>query len=102
MAEIQVIARSVARKGKEDQLRILLQGMLTPTRAEPGCKLYELYESDSRGRFYLYESWEHQSALDQHIATPHFRHLKQAVGELLTEPFEVNILSRIQSGANAA
>ncbi len=44
MAEVQVIARSVARKGKEDQLRALLQGMLTPTRAEPGCKLYELYE----------------------------------------------------------
>ena len=46
MAEVRVIARSVARKGKEDQLRALLQGMLTPTRAEPGCKLYELYESD--------------------------------------------------------
>ena len=32
MAEVLVIARSVARKGKEDQLRALLQGMLVPTR----------------------------------------------------------------------
>lgn len=51
MAAVRVIARFAARKGKENQLRALLQGMLAPTRAEPGCKLYELYESDSRGRF---------------------------------------------------
>ena len=34
MAEIRVIARAVARKGKESQLRELLRGMLAPTRAE--------------------------------------------------------------------
>jgi quinol monooxygenase YgiN len=102
MAEIRVIARFLARKGKEDQLRALLQGMLTPTRAEPGCKSYELYESDSQGRFYLYETWEGHSAFDQHIATPHFRHLQRAVGEILTEPFEVNVLGRIQPSAAAA
>jgi quinol monooxygenase YgiN len=44
MAEVLVICRSVARTGTEVQLRALLQGMLAPTHAEPGCKLYELYE----------------------------------------------------------
>lgn len=52
MAEVQVIARFVAREGKENQLRALLQSMLAPTRAESGCELYELYESDSWGRFF--------------------------------------------------
>ena len=51
MAEVHVIARAVARKGKEDQLKALLQGMLAPTHAEPGCRIYELYESGERGRF---------------------------------------------------
>jgi quinol monooxygenase YgiN len=95
MAEVRVIARSVARKGKESQLGELLRGMLAPTRAESGCKLYELYESDSKGRFYFYEIWESQAALDQHAASPHFKHLEQTVGELVQEPFEVNILERI-------
>jgi hypothetical protein len=51
MAEVYVIARAVARSGKENQLRELLRGMLAPTRAESGCRLYELYESDSPRRF---------------------------------------------------
>jgi len=102
MPEVTVIARSIARKGKEDQLRALLQGMLTPTRAEPGCRLYELYESGSGGRFYFYETWDSQGALDQHVATSHFKHLEQSIGELVAEPFEVNILTRILPGATPA
>jgi quinol monooxygenase YgiN len=46
MAKVQVIARFVAREGRESQLRALLQGMLTPTRAASGCESYELYESE--------------------------------------------------------
>jgi quinol monooxygenase YgiN len=102
MAEVHVIARSVARSGKENQLRALLRAMLAPTRAESGCKLYELYASGSPGRFYFYEIWESQAALDQHAASAHFKHLQQSVGEFEAEPFEVNILQAIQTGAAAA
>src|SRR5271156_1242265 len=102
MAEVHVIARSVARKGNENQLRSLLQGMLVPTRAESGCHLYELYESGSKGRFYFYEIWESQAALDQHAASPHFKHLQQSIEELVQAPFEVNILQKILAGAAAA
>ena len=102
MTEVRVIARSVAREGKESQLRALLQGMLVPTRAEQGCESYELYESDTEGRFYFDETWESKAALDKHTATPHFKHLEQAIGELLEEPFEVNILKRILTDAAAA
>lgn len=96
MAEVRVIARSVARRGKEEELRRLLQGMLAPTRAESGCKVYELHESDTKGRFYFYEIWESQAALDRHAASPHFKHLERTVGELVQEPFEVNILQAIR------
>ncbi len=102
MTEVRVIARFVARVASENQLKELLQGMLAPTRAESGCKLYELYESDSKGRFYFYELWESPLALDQHAASPHFKYLERAVGELVQEPFELNILERILAGASAA
>ena len=102
MAKVHVIARFVALEGRENQLRALLQGMLTPTRAESGCESYELYESDSRGRFYLNETWESQAALDQHMTTPHFKRLEQRGGELVKEAFEINIVKSVLSGAVAA
>lgn len=102
MTKVHVIARFVAREGSENQLGALLKSMLAPTRAESGCEMYELYESDSRGRFYLYETWASQAALDQHIATPHFRRLDQTGGELVREPFEINIVKRVLTGAVAA
>jgi quinol monooxygenase YgiN len=102
MAEVRVIAKFVARKGKEKQLRELLRGMLAPTHAESGCKTYDLYESDTKGRFYFYEMWESQTALDRHAASPHFKRLEQNGAELLQEPFEVNILEAIQVAAAAS
>jgi quinol monooxygenase YgiN len=95
MAEIRVIARFEARTGNEGQLRALLQSMLAPTRAEPGCKGYELYESVSSGRFYFYETWETEAALDQHKATPHFKRLAHGAPQLVKEPFQVDILKEI-------
>jgi len=102
MADVRVIAKFAARNGKEKQLRELLRGMLAPTHAESGCKTYDLYESDSKGRFYFYEIWESQAALDRHAASPHFKRLEQAGEEILQEPFEVNILEAIQVAAAAS
>jgi quinol monooxygenase YgiN len=101
MAKLHVIARFAAHEGRENLLKALLQGMLTPTRAESGCELYELYESDSRGRFYLYETWDSQVMLDRHMTTPHFKRLEQAGRELVKEPFEINIVKEILTGAAA-
>jgi quinol monooxygenase YgiN len=102
MAEVLLIVRFVARVGAEDQLRALLQGMLAHTHAEPECKLYDLYESDKKGRFFLFERWQSQAALDLHMATPHFKRLKQIGGELVSQPFEINVVKQILIGATAA
>ena len=49
------------------------------------------------GRFYFYELWESQAGLKQHAASSHYKHLELAVGGLLEEPFEVNILTEVLS-----
>src|SRR5260221_3511319 len=94
MAKVQVIARAVAREGKEDELRALLQSMLAPTHREPGCELYELYESDAAGRFYFYEILESQTALAEHVATPHYRNLQQKLREMFVEHFQIHLLAK--------
>ena len=54
------------------------------------------------GTLFLYETWAIQAALYQHMATPHFKRLEQTGRELVREPFEVNIVKRILTGAAAA
>jgi quinol monooxygenase YgiN len=95
MDEIRVIARALARTGKENQLRNALVEMLTPTRAEPGCRLYQLYESNNRGLFYFYEEWGSQAALERHTETPHYKQLAHSIRDFLEGSFEVNILDSL-------
>ena len=95
MDEIRVIARAFARSGKEEQLRNTLARMLAPTRAEPGCRLYELYESNNNGLFYFHEEWESQDALDRHTKTSHDKQLTKNVHDLIEGAFEVNILNSL-------
>ena len=79
MDKIRVIARALARTGKEEQLRNTLAGMLTPTRAEHGCRLYE----------------ESRDALDRHTQTPHYKQLAQNSRDLLEGAFEVIFLDSL-------
>ncbi len=95
MAEIRVIARALARTGKENQLRNALVGMLMPTRAEQGCRLYQFYESINIGLFYFYEEWESKAALDFHRETPHYEQLAHTIRDLIEGHFEVNILDSL-------
>ena len=69
--------------------------MLTPTRAEPGCRLYQLYESNTRGLFYFYEEWESQAALNRHTETPHYKQLAHNIRDLLDGALEVNLLDSL-------
>jgi quinol monooxygenase YgiN len=53
------------------------------------------HESGEGGRFYFYELWDSQAALEQHAASPHCKHLELIVGDLSEVPFEVNILKEV-------
>ena len=94
--EVRVIARAVAVTGKENELSVVLRRMLSPTHAEAGDKIYDLYESNTAGRFYFYEIWPSRAALDVHAATTHFKELEKQLKSLLAEPMEINILKQLK------
>jgi len=55
---VRVVARVVARPGKEDELRTLLRGLIEPTRREPGCVTYELLQNTADPTdFTFVEEW---------------------------------------------
>jgi quinol monooxygenase YgiN len=90
-----VIARAVAKPGREQELRNLLSGMLSPARAEEGCNFYRLFEDRESGRFYFYELWTSETALLRHAASVHFKQMENKLKDVLREPFEISLVEEI-------
>ncbi len=77
---LRVIARVKARPGKVDELLSVLSALVEPTRKEPGCISYNLFQNNQDPTdFALIEEWKNNAALESHLATKHF---KQALVKL--------------------
>lgn len=71
---VKVMAMVTARPGMAGALRALLDGMIGPSRAEPGNLRYDLWQDQADpNRFVLDELYEDAAALAAHRATPHFQ-----------------------------
>jgi quinol monooxygenase YgiN len=67
--------------GRDDEAVELFRPLAEQTRTEPGCKMYAVHRSTTEPRrFFLYEQYVDQAALDAHRAAPHFE--KYAKGGL--------------------
>lgn len=68
-----------AAPGCEEALFGHLSGLVEPTRAEPGCLIYELHrDPENAGKFFFYERFASQDALDTHVASAHFQNFVAA------------------------
>ena len=63
----------VMKPGTEEEAAERLRLLTEATRAEPGCRFYMTHRSTTDPRkFFLYEQYDDQAALDHHRSTPHF------------------------------
>jgi quinol monooxygenase YgiN len=87
---LRVIARLVARPGKEEALRSLLMGLIAPTRKESGCITYEMLQNKENSReFTFVEEWQDEAALKAHFATDHIQKALGKFPDLLVEDLDV-------------
>lgn len=92
------IAILKAKPGQREALRESLLALIEPTRAEPGCLDYVLFElRDEPGTFYMREAFTSPAALDLHKATPHFHAFAAKASDLLAEPLRLVFLDRVSS-----
>jgi len=62
-----------ARQGQEPLLEAELRALVTPTRKEDGCLVYDLHRSaDAPGAFLFHEVWATREAHTAHTRTDHF------------------------------
>jgi quinol monooxygenase YgiN len=77
-----VVAISIeAKPGQEDAVGALLQGLVEPSTAEPGVKLFLPYRSPTNpASYFLYELYVDEAGWQQHQETAHF---KAAIADLV-------------------
>jgi quinol monooxygenase YgiN len=91
-----VFASFTPRPERVPQLRATLDVMVEHTRREPGCEVYDLYESDDDGtRFHLFERYVDGDALEAHRVTEHYKAYRAKLPELLASPIQVAVLSEV-------
>lgn len=72
-----------AKNGEEDAVGAVLQGLVAPTMAEPGVKLFLPYRSPTNpASFFIYELYVDEAGWQQHQETAHF---KAAIEKLLAK-----------------
>jgi quinol monooxygenase YgiN len=63
----------VVKPGHEDEAIEFFKTLTKYTLEEPGCRMYLAHRSTTEPRrFFLYEQYDDQAALDAHRAAPHF------------------------------
>ena len=87
---VKTIAILVAKRGMIGELRALLDGMVAPSRAEPGNLQYKLWQDHAdAGRFVLEELYTDAAAIAAHRATRHFEKYSSRINNLAERTFIV-------------
>ena len=89
-ATVYVVARYIAKQGKEDALKAVLLALVAPTRREIGCFLYDLLSNPHDPReFCFVERWDGEKSLDQHGETEHLKSTISKVEGLVEVPPDI-------------
>ena len=92
---ITVIAQIKVKEGMEEKIRGELLKLIEPSRSEPGCIVYDLYQSaDSKSLFMFYECWKSKRDLDEHLQKPYTKAFI-AKTEMFAEPLKVSLWGMI-------
>lgn len=95
---ISICAILIANPGKEAALEDLLLRLVEPVSQEPGTLEYRIHRAlDNPGRFFFYEKYTDQAAIDTHMATPHFKELLVKLEGLIAHAPEIVLYEEIAS-----
>jgi quinol monooxygenase YgiN len=95
MAEVAVVAISVAKPGHEEKLRKALVGIIGPTLKEQGALQYDLHRDVSEPRRFVFvERWESREALAAHAKSAHIAAYVEAVADWV-EHSEIRVIEKI-------
>ncbi|MGJ8545710.1 MAG: putative quinol monooxygenase [Sulfitobacter sp.] len=77
------------------QARAAILGILDQTRAERGCRSFDVLAPQEAGSICLFEEWEDQAALDAHYAQPYTAAVFASYQEWLAKPPMIKKMHRL-------
>ena len=82
-----LLVQFVVKPGQEKRAIEIIRAMSGPTRQEPGCAQYIGHQStEDPRRFFLYEVYKDEEALQAHRNSPHFReHILGGLDNILAD-----------------
>ncbi len=71
----------MAKRGHEEEVAKIFSTLQEASRKEPGCLMYQVHRHRTEPRrFYIYEQYKDDGALEAHRAAPHFlEHAKKGL-----------------------
>lgn len=85
-----------AKAGKELELKKALAVMIPLVQPEEGARSYVLHQAiNDPAKFFFYEKYVNQAAMDYHNSTPHIKELFSKFPELLANDPEVELYNDI-------
>jgi quinol monooxygenase YgiN len=96
-AQVTLVPFFTIKPGEVDAVRRAHLEMLEPTRAEPGCLGYDLYQSqENPAVMFFHESWSDSRALAAHMNTPNFyRYVRGEVDSRLVVPWTAHMMAMV-------
>ncbi len=80
---VKIVAILTAKAGQAEALKVLLDGMTGPSRAEAGCLRYDMWRDKANAeRFVLDELYVDDAAIAAHRETAHFKDYLAKIGDL--------------------
>jgi len=63
----------IAKTGRESEVAATFERISAESRKEPGCLMYQVHKHRTEPRrFFIYEQYKDDAALEAHRSTPHF------------------------------
>jgi quinol monooxygenase YgiN len=79
----------MAKAGHESEVAELFAKLQESSRKEPGCRMYQVHQHRTEPRkFFLYEQYVDDAALEAHKSAPHFLELARKTLPKLAERVE--------------
>lgn len=92
--KMMIIAKVSVKPDKTRDFIAAAREIIEKSNNEAGCSFYQLYQDPyDNSKFVFVEEYKNQAAVDAHFATEHFNGFGAKIGDLISGPPEIKIIT---------